>query len=321
MSIELPEGHFPFDRTARVLRDGTLVLTSEGPRPTFAATLLLITPEMVSELTPTALQHEAFSQHTPVTLDDGDGLVVLTEPGTATRVDRDGTETPLRAPAGTEGFAVHDSAARLDRIAPKRTGDGPWLVVLAHSMLSQETPGLAELAPDFSGWSSPFPLDAAEFPGDRFGGHAQDDANRVTIGATLTTPEHRYVFVEGSDRGSTNKYGSDFSSCVEVDAGGRVLRKVWEESGYKRMPGKHGIDGAFTSDGRWAILTPHFASGPDKGKQRLLDLATGEQFRPKLPRGWTKARIIEGAEAGWWLLDRSGGPKVSLVDLTLEPLN
>ena len=71
------------------------------------------------------------------------------------------------------------------------------------------------------------------------------------------------------------KYGSDFFTLAEVGADDRVVRRLYEESGWKKQPGKHGIRARFTSDGSSAILTPVFRTGEWGGRQRMLRLTDG----------------------------------------------
>ena len=78
-----------------------------------------------------------------------------------------------------------------------------------------------------------------------------------------------------------------------------VLRDMLEESGWKLDGKKRGIYARFTADGAYAILTPVFRGG---GRPRVLRLADGALLTPMLPRGLTKAEILDHhPERGWWL--------------------
>lgn len=316
----LPEGFLANRRAAVTLEGGGLALpgwTDGDARPAIAV-LGGREPQM---LHPAELPSDPFAEHEAVVIaQDGGGFGVIVDPETLV-VHRDGGTRGERVPiVNPEAIESLEPAYTLSALAPKSRGAAP-LVILRHGVLVRETHLAIPLHLEAGGarWGEPFRLDAAAFPVDRLGAHvdpedAGDDA--PVIGATLAADGRRYVFVEGSDRGSVNRSGMDYAACVEVDADGRVLRTRYTASGWKRQPGKHGLTGAFTGDGRFAVLTPVFGTGPWKGRQRVLDLETGAVGRPIPRRVPSGAALLEHDEGGWWLL--TGDGTVLHVELQLR---
>lgn len=64
---------------------------------------------------------------------------------------------------------------------------------------------------------------------------------------------------------------------------------------------KYGIEGRFTASGRFCILTSVYkTTDPWKGKQKLFDMDRGELVDVRLPRGFSKYRLIDHAGNHVW---------------------
>lgn len=265
---------------------------------------------------------DGWPEHRPTLLaHPAGGHVVLPEPGRAFRHTGPGQwhELPV---TGVEALASVTPAPRLHG-GSAVSDTAEWDVVLAHGVLVQELRYTARFAIDSAtgtaSWHAPWTPDPADFPADRFGfgdpadpsdptfedgaadGFEEDDEPRaVSVTATLRRGGTTYLVSEGSDLGSVNGYGADFFTCAEV-RDGRLGARPHEQSGWKRRPGKHGLRGRFTSDGTHLVLTPVFRTGEWKGRQRLLALPDGVLVEPTLPRGLTKATVLDRNGGVWWL--------------------
>lgn len=177
-----------------------------------------------------------------------------------------------------------------------------WHVVLSHGNLMADlryaAPLTVDLAAGTARWeSAPWTLDPAEFPRDLAG--IEDYDPHVSISVTLLRAGTVHACSAGSDIRTMGSRGTDFFSLVRVTRDGHVLDRIHEESGWKLDGKKRGIYARFTADGTYAILTPAFRSG---GRPRVLRLTDGALLTPKLPRGLTKAEILDHhPERGWWL--------------------
>lgn len=235
----------------------------------------------------------------PVIVDRGDdGIVVLVDDRTA--VFFDAALGASRTVAILDGPDAADRGERLTAGGIARaTANDDWLVVLTDPIAFQNARTIARLRIDgaTATWVSVALLDGSDFP--MAGGRttaAPGGVKAPIVGDVLEVDGIRFVGVQGSDTMSLNKYGSDFFTLAEVDSAGRVVRRVYEASGWKKQSGKHGIRTRFTSDATSAILTPVFATGDWRGRQRTLALADG---------AFDEVSSIRGA-AGFALVDVRG---------------
>ncbi|VXB42291.1 conserved hypothetical protein [Microbacterium sp. 8M] len=224
-----------------------------------------------------ALPEGAFGAQ-PVIIDRGAaGVAVLVDDRTLVVADEAlSSATTVTIP---DLFAATDRERRLTAggIA-RRASDDTWLVVLTDPSTFQNARTIAALRVDdaTAAWQS-----AELLPGDDYpmaGGRTSTAPGGVaapTIADAIEVAGVRFVAAQGSDTASMLKYGSDFFTLAELDAAGRVARRVFEASGWKKQPGKHGIRARFTSDGVSAILTPVFRTGEWAGRQRLVRLSDG----------------------------------------------
>lgn len=214
----------------------------------------------------------------PVIIDrDGAGVAVLVDDRTLVIADQAfSSATTVTIP---DLFAATDRERRLTAggIA-RRTSDDTWTVVLTDPSTFQNARTIAvlRLEEGTAAWEK-----AELLPGDDYpmtGGRTSTAPGGVaapTVADAIEVAGVRFVAAQGSDTASMLKYGSDFFTLAELDGAGRVARRVFEASGWKKQPGKHGIRARFTSDGVSAILTPVFRTGEWAGRQRLVRLSDG----------------------------------------------
>lgn len=256
-----------------------------------------------------------FADHapTPVLLaDDTVGLVI--DLGTL-RVH--GTDLELRSEIAIDGGDVLDRYARngerprVTGRASRGTVAGEHVVVLDEPVVRGNPRYLASLqvGEADASWTGVRTLGPDGFPVDPFGlDQLVEDPDTpatagVVVGDAVGRGDDLLVCVEGSDGSSVRKWGSDFFTLTRVTADGMVTPPIYEQSGWKRRPGKHGIHGRIASSGRYVVLTPVFASGDWKGRQRLLDLTTGDLVEPVLPRDAARMRILDHHGGTFWLSD------------------
>lgn len=254
----------------------------------------------------------AYDAPAPVLLDDGT-LGVIADAGTL-RVY--GTDLQLRHTITIVGddvlnrFAKHGQRPRVTAHASRGTVAAEHLVVLDEPIAVGNPRYLAflRIGTTNASWTRIRTLDPDEFPVDRCGDDKLNQSPDMSIescivGDVVGHGDSFLVCVEGSDASSVRKYGADFFTITRVTTDGTVTEPLYQQSGWKRQPGKHGINGKITSSGRYVLLTPVFATGEWKGRQRLLDLVTGDLTVPVLPHGAAKMRIIDHHEATFWLSD------------------
>ena len=249
----------------------------------------------------------------PVLLaDDALGLVV--DPGTLRLY---GSDLQLRDETAIDGvdvldrFARHGQRPRVTSHASRGTFGGEHVLVLDEPISTGNPRYLASLHVDgtAASWTGIRTLGPEGFPVDRFGADVPADSpdtpriDGVVVGDAAGCGDSLLVCVEGSDGSSVPKWGADFFTVTRVLPDGTVTAPLYEESGWKRRPGKHGLRGRITSSGRYVVLTPVFATGAWKGRQRLLDLSTGDVVEPALPRGAARMRIVDHGGSTFWLSD------------------
>ena len=254
----------------------------------------------------------AYDAPAPVLLDDG-AFGVIADAGTL-RVY--GTDLRLRREIAIAGddvlhrFAKHGQRPRVTGNASRGALAAEHVVVLDEPIAVGNPRYLAflRIGETSASWTRIGTLGPDGFPVDRFGDDELNQSPDVSvdgciIGDAVGHGGSMLVCVEGSDASSVRKYGADFFTITRVTPDGTVTEPLYQQSGWKRLPGKHAINGKVTSSGRYVLLTPVFATGEWKGRQRLFDLGTGEVLEPVLPRGAAKMRIVDHAGATFWLSD------------------
>jgi len=157
-------------------------------------------------------------------------------------------------------------------------------------------------------WGEAIALDGTSYPTDRYGSddfEGNDAPTAPVIGDVSTAGENILICTEGSSE-SVLKYGMDFFTVDRLNTDGTLAERLLEQSGWKRMPGKHGWTGRITSDADAIILTPIFASGEWKGKQRVLRLSDGDLSPITLPRGASKSTVLDVRDGRAWVVDGRG---------------
>ncbi|MBW6435818.1 hypothetical protein KZ829_18920 [Actinoplanes hulinensis] len=254
----------------------------------------------------------AYDAPAPVLLDDG-ALGVIVDAGTLRVYE---TDLRLRHEIAIVGddvlnrFARHGQRPRVTAHASRGAFAAEHVVVLDEPITVGNPRYLAflRIGETNAAWTRIRTLGPDGFPVDRFGDDELNESPDVSVNGCIVGDAVGYgdsllVCVEGSDASSVRKYGADFFAITRVTTDGTVTEPLYQQSGWKRRPGKHGINGKVTSSGRYVLLTPVFAAGEWKGRQRLFDLETGEVIEPVLPHGAAKMRIVDHHEAAFWLSD------------------
>jgi hypothetical protein len=127
--------------------------------------------------------------------------------------------------------------------------------------------------------------------------------NSPIIGSSMIKDNRRFLFIEGSDSISVNKYGMDYYSLIEVCSNGKIIDKIYEVSGLQQLSGKHGVRGSFTASKEYLVLRPVFSSGEWKGKQKLFCLLDNSLIDIEMPRGTKEFRIIDHMNGNFYLTD------------------
>ncbi|WP_328474078.1 hypothetical protein OHA21_14205 [Actinoplanes sp. NBC_00393] len=255
----------------------------------------------------------AYDAPAPVLLENG-ALGVIADAstlwvyGTDLRVRR---EIAIVGGEVLDRFAKHGQRPRVTAHASRGTFAAQHVVVLDEPITVGNPRYLAflRIGETAASWTRIRTLGPDEFPVDRFGDDELNESpdtpsiDGCIVGDAVGDGDSLLVCVEGSDASSVRRYGADFFTITRVTTDGTVTAPLYQQSGWRRQPGKHGITGKVTSSGRYVLLTPVFTAGEWKGKQRLFDLETGDVIEPVLPRGAAKMRIVDHGGATFWLSD------------------
>ncbi|WP_350350763.1 hypothetical protein ABS642_15220 [Microbacterium sp. A8/3-1] len=285
---------FPHPPTACLRGDGSaLAVVAQREEDGWGTEVVLADPS--GERARVLLPEGEFGAQ-PVIVDRGDdGIVVLVDDRTCVVFD-----AHLGASSAREIVDGSDAADRGPRLPAggiaRATADGDWLAVLTDPIAFQNARTIARLRieADAVSWVRMDLLDGSDYP--MAGGRTSSAPGGVKapiVGDVIDVDGIRFVAAQGSDTMSVNKYGSDFFTLAELDGAGRVTRRVFEESGWKKQPGKHGIRARFTSDRASVILSPVFSSGEWKGRQRMLSLADGALHEVPLIRGAAGFALVD----------------------------
>ncbi|CDZ64298.1 hypothetical protein [Neorhizobium galegae] len=123
---------------------------------------------------------------------------------------------------------------------------------------------------------------------------------RPHINQALLRAGRVYIYTKGSS--DSPKYGYPCSGIAEISPDGQVkslpFMQDYTSTGDEK---KYGIEGRFTASGRYCILTSVYkTTDPWKGQQKLFDLDSAELIDLKLPRGFSKYRLIDHAGDHFW---------------------
>jgi hypothetical protein len=256
---------------------------------------------------------DAFSAQTLVDLGEGSIAVVLST-GTLRILDRTCSVVADLAIDGADELRQADLQITPSTARGRR--DAAYVVRLGSRFGSRAlVPLRIDSATGSASWGTVLSLDPSAYPVDRYGSddfEGNDDPTSPIIGDVSNLDEGILVCTEGSNE-FVLRYGMDFFTVDRLNADGSVAERIHEQSGWKRMPGKHGWQGRITSDGDAVIVTPVFSSGEWKGKQRMLRLADGSLLQITLPRGASKSTVLDVRGGRAWLLD--GNTRLLLCDL------
>lgn len=126
-----------------------------------------------------------------------------------------------------------------------------------------------------------------------------EDHAFAPINQAIATEGDVLAFTNGHDMA---QYGRWCSSLSVIDRSGHVAKRLFHEQYDPDGLKKRGVSARFTSSGRYAVLA-HFYKSTDEwsGRQKLLDLETGELIDLALPRGMSRFRIVDHAGDRFWL--------------------
>lgn len=152
-----------------------------------------------------------------------------------------------------------------------------------------------------------FSLDPNQFPETHLGDEPP------VIDHVLYRDGRLYVFVLGNSS-NYSKWGMAYFGLVTVDVDLNVednlLLEVDPGNDEKRR-GRHGV---FSSSRTYCIITPDFPkTDPWKKKQHLFNLDTRTLHEVKLPRGFSKYRLLDHAGDTFWIECHDEDPYESLV--------
>ncbi|MFK0073902.1 hypothetical protein [Arthrobacter woluwensis] len=285
---------FPHPPTVCLRSDGTILgVVTVQVDGVFGLALVHVTA--VGQVASVPLPEGAFGAH-PVIVDrEAAGVVVLVDDQTAVVTDAGLGNAETVAIAGTESVSEHGRQWTAGGIA-RSAADDSWTVILADPAAFQNARTMARLrlADGSPVWEGATLLPGKEFP--MAGGRtstAPGGAKAPIVGDVIHVNGTLFAAAQGSDTMSLLKYGSDFFTLAALDDGAHVTRRLYEESGWKKMHGKHGIRARFTSDGTAAILTPVFRSGEWKGRQRLVTLESGALIEVPTVRGAAGFALVD----------------------------
>ncbi|PSS45902.1 hypothetical protein C6401_01475 [Arthrobacter woluwensis] len=285
---------FPHPPTLCLRADGSvLAVVAVQVDGVFGLALVHVTT--AGEVASVTLPEGAFGAQ-PVIVDRGSaGVVVLVDDQTAVVSDSGLANAETVPIAGTEAVSEHGRRLTTGGIA-RPAADDSWTVILSDPVAFQNARTIAtfRIVDGTPIWEGASLLHGSAFP--MAGGRtttAPGGAKAPIVGDVLDVDGTRYAAAQGSDTMSLLKYGSDFFTLAALDDGGHVTRRLYEESGWKKTPGKHGIRARFTTDGTSAILTPVFRSGEWKGRQRLVDLETGALREVPTVRGAAGFALVD----------------------------
>ncbi|GEM_PF-5724301 len=306
---EIPDSAYMyFERANIILDDGSIVWIGiyEGGKH---FSISMIRNQTFSTINLSDRKGTVGRHHMPLLLPINDGRFALLdldhEPALSIYKDLD--TMPVALPV-TNNDILKDRHG-IPRVYPVRADYclGYWQVIFSESILSQDPRyiGKLEFDDDCYTWRDFYHLDYTQFPQNRFGSDlpVEHEYRAPIVGSLKTITDSCYVFVEGSDSASVNRYGMDYYSLVKIDHNGNMVEKLFEESDLMDLSGKHGIRSCFSTSGKYIILTPVFQSGSWKGKQKLFHLADRKLIDITLPRGTKGFRIIDHFKNMFYLTD------------------
>lgn len=139
---------------------------------------------------------------------------------------------------------------------------------------------------------------------DKILGRSTGDITAVERGAIIEQAifkEGRPI-VTGGGHSHSVAWGHQVFEVSEVDENGKLVTHVYNEN-FTGFPDqkKRGRYSMFSSSGKYCCLWSIYKStDPWKGKQRLLELDSGDLIELSLPRGYTKFRFVDHNGGYFW---------------------
>lgn len=143
-------------------------------------------------------------------------------------------------------------------------------------------------------------LDFSNIDSNAFSFHS-DKSYPPKIDSLQLLKNELFAFVSGGSITSVNKWGMDYYGLVKISKQGKVLEKYIDSGNLKIGEKKKGVNGVFTANRDYVIMTPVFQSDDWKGKQKVYSLKSKNFLEIELPRGKTKFKIIQSIENNFWL--------------------
>lgn len=134
----------------------------------------------------------------------------------------------------------------------------------------------------------------------------------------MTRDERVYVFTKGTR--DEPQWGYECADIAEIDLDGKVKGKPFSQD-YTRTGDskKRGLDGTFTSSGRYCILNSVYQNtDPWKGRQMLFDMVKQQLIEVALPRGYAKHRLVDHAGDWFWAERNIQGESRRIARLRVE---
>lgn len=206
------------------------------------------------------------------------------------------------------GFSKGQRAKAVNRPAKLKCLDG---VVAAPIFFGYDCTSLAflhiETEPLAATWTRrPSHYDASKIPSflDKILGRSTRDiiaVERAPVFEQAILKEGRPI-VTGGGIGHSVAWGHQVFEVSEIDENGKLVVHVYNENFTEFSDQKkRGRYSMFSSSGKYCCLWSIYKStDPWKGKQRLLELDSGDLVEFSLPRGYTKFRFVDHNGGYFW---------------------
>jgi len=143
-------------------------------------------------------------------------------------------------------------------------------------------------------------LNFSNIESDTFPFHTDKD-HPPKIDSLQLLKNELYAFVAGGNVTSVNKWGMDYYGLVKITKQGKVLETYIDSGNLKIDNKKRGVNGLFTANEEYLIMTPVFQNDEWKGIQKIYSLKTKEYVEIELPQGKTKFKIIQNIANSFWI--------------------
>ncbi len=123
------------------------------------------------------------------------------------------------------------------------------------------------------------------------------------IDSVILKNNELYIFTSGGKITSVNKWGMDYYAFVKSNKKGVVIDFLLDSGSLHSIDDKkRGVNGQFSSSGKYLMLTPVFQSDEWKGKQKIFSLELNEIFDITFPQGFGKyPQVIQHLGDYFWV--------------------